>query len=327
MGGYQKCNLCLSVSLSVSFPPSLPLSLPLFLPLSLPSSLCTCVCAYMCVRACSHACVFTEFVLMLYSFIHLLILIIQNRVLTWFSQWGSAKLHWIISKDKKLPKNPIFSWLTGYSIPSPGVIFRMEKGKEARAGKAEFPGQGCQGEPLFPGGPLSVCPFVSCLTKWWSPVVVTFRLFPPWSFYFYNKYSLFIVDVRQCETFWKVSLWDELVCPWRGINLSGLTQAFSFYDDQLHSHVCVQKNFYLHILFVNSWHWSSWLIYSSSNRERTGYTLCVLITDFWISVLSFGFLLSNVWYLYMFCCPCLSLNLLIFFPGLFHFFFHLVVAP
>lgn len=32
----------------------------------------------------------------------------------------------------------------GYSIPSPGVIFRMEKGKEARAGKAEFPGQGCQ---------------------------------------------------------------------------------------------------------------------------------------------------------------------------------------
>ncbi|EDM07564.1 rCG54510, isoform CRA_a [Rattus norvegicus] len=33
-----------------------------------------------------------------------------------------------------------------YSIPSPGVIFRLEKGKEAQAGKAEFPGQGCQGE-------------------------------------------------------------------------------------------------------------------------------------------------------------------------------------
>ncbi|XP_052617553.1 zinc finger protein 175-like isoform X4 [Peromyscus californicus insignis] len=32
----------------------------------------------------------------------------------------------------------------GYSIPSPGVIFRMEKGKEAQAGKAELPGQHCQ---------------------------------------------------------------------------------------------------------------------------------------------------------------------------------------
>uniref|UniRef100_A0A8C6I1Z2 Zinc finger protein 715 n=1 Tax=Mus spicilegus TaxID=10103 RepID=A0A8C6I1Z2_MUSSI len=34
----------------------------------------------------------------------------------------------------------------GYSIPSPGVIFRMEKGKEAQTAKAEFPGQRCQGE-------------------------------------------------------------------------------------------------------------------------------------------------------------------------------------
>ncbi|MEJ1286974.1 zinc finger protein 715 [Cricetulus griseus] len=32
----------------------------------------------------------------------------------------------------------------GYPIPSPGVIFRIERGKEAQAGKAEFPGQQCQ---------------------------------------------------------------------------------------------------------------------------------------------------------------------------------------
>lgn len=153
-------------------------------------------------------------------------------------------------KDKKLPQNPISFWLTGYSIPSPGVIFRMEKGKEAQTAKAEFPGQRCQGEPLLPKSGRFHDAFVSCLTK--SSVVVTIRLFSPWSFYFYNKFSPFIIDVRRCETFWKMSLWDELVCPWRGVNLSGLPQAFSSYSDRLYSHAYVHKN-YLHILFVNTW--------------------------------------------------------------------------
>ncbi|OBS82084.1 hypothetical protein A6R68_23926, partial [Neotoma lepida] len=45
------------------------------------------------------------------------------------------------------------SW---YPIPSPGVIFRMEKGKEAQAGKAEFPGQQCQEKSGIDSSPQTV---------------------------------------------------------------------------------------------------------------------------------------------------------------------------
>lgn len=56
-------------------------------------------------------------------------------------------------------------------------------------------------------------------------------------------------------------------------------------------------------LFMNIWHQPGWLLYCPSNGGRTGCNLCVLTTDFWISILSLGFLL-----LFILCLSLLFLS-------------------